>query len=174
MYKTPLLRFEAIGIMNAMDNIPPVGEQNRLQALFEKKSVQWFLLIAVFFGTVVVLFVSNDRFANDFYSYMTFPALKQKEISTRVLVTIDFGNGKKRAFEGSVASPLAAGQALRLASKAGGMALKITLAGDVTEIEKVRNQSDKRWHWYLNGRAESRSILDAAVRGGDKVLVKYE
>ncbi|MFY9462275.1 MAG: hypothetical protein WAP51_03690 [Candidatus Sungiibacteriota bacterium] len=157
-----------------MDNIPPAGEHNRLQTLFEKKSVQWLLLMAVFFGTVAVLFVSNDRFSNDFYSYMTFPALKQKEISTRVLVTIDFGNGKKRAFEGSVASPLTAGQALRFAGEAGGMALKITLAGDVTEIEKVRNQGDKRWQWYLNGRVENRSILDATVHGGDKVLVKYE
>ena len=174
MYKTPLLRFEATGIMYLMDNIPPAGGENRLQALLEKKSVQWLLLMAVFFGTVAVLFISNDRFSNDFYSYLTFPASKEKEISNLVKVTVDFGNGKKRAFEGSVASPLTAGQALRFASEAGGMALKITLAGDVTEIEKMRNQGEKRWHWYLNGRAESRSILDATVRGGDKVLLKYE
>src|SRR3989344_2363692 len=133
----PFLRFNAMGIMVLMDNIPPAGGENRFRALFKKKSIQWLLLMIVFFGTVAALFVSNDRFSKDFYSYMIFPDLKKEEINTLVRVTIDFGNSKKRAFEGSVTSPLIAGQALRFAGEAGGMALKITLAGDVAEIDKV-------------------------------------
>lgn len=160
--------------MGLMNNIPPEGEQNRFQTLFAKKSIQWLLLLAVFFGTVAMLFVSNDRFSNDFYSYLTFPAAKQKNINTPVKVMIDFGNGKKRAFEGSIDSPITAGQALRGAAEAGGMPLKITLAGDVTEIGQLRNQADKRWKWYLNGNLQTRSILDVIVHGGNKVLLRYE
>lgn len=160
--------------MDVMDNITPTGEPNRLQTLFAKKSIQWFLLMAVFFGTVAVLFVSNDRFSNDFYSYLTFPASKQKNINTLVKVTIDFGNGKKRAFEGSIDSPITAGQALRGAAEAGGLPLKITLAGDITEIGQLRNQGDKRWRWYLNGNSQTQSILDAIVHGGNTVLLRYE
>lgn len=145
-----------------------------MQSFFEKKSVQWLLLLAVFFGTVAVIFVSNDNFANDFHSYLTLPPPTQKAVNSSLRVTIDFGNGKKRAFEGSVDSSITAGQALRLAAEAGGLPLTITLAGDITQIQNVRSQSEKQWRWYLNGQAEHRAILDVAVRGGDKILIKYE
>lgn len=141
---------------------------------FQKPAVKWFILLAAFFGTVAVIFVLNDDFSNDFRSYSEVIPLKPRERSAVLRVTIDFGNGKKRAFEAEVASPLSAAEALRGAQKVGKFTLKIALNGEITEIDRVKAVGQKRWHWYLNGNPEKRPILDVTVRGGDKVLVKYQ
>ncbi|MDO8500171.1 MAG: hypothetical protein Q7S66_05995 [bacterium] len=155
-----------------MDNISSDGGHNPFQVFFSKTSTRWLIVFLAFFGAVVAIFLLNDSFSNDFKAYWTFPSEKAK--STVVRVTIDFGGGKKRAFEGSVTVALPAGEALRAAADTANIALKTTLVGDVVGVGEVGNQAGKRWHWYLNGNAENRSIFDVPVYGGDKILVRYE
>ena len=145
-----------------------------MAGFFQKGAVKWFILLAVFFGTVAVIFVLNDDFSNDFQVYSEVQPLKPRERNAALRVTIDFGNGKKRAFEAEVASPLSAAEALRATQEVGKFTLKIGLNGEITEIDRVKAAGQKRWHWYLNGNPEERPILDVMVRGGDKVLVRYQ
>ena len=141
---------------------------------WQKNAVKWVILLAVFFGTVAVIFVLNDDFYNDYRSYLDIVPLKPRERSAMVRVTIDFGNGKKRAFEGEATSAMSAAEALRASQEAGKFSLKITLSGEITEIDRVRAASGKKWQWYLNSNLQEKPVLDVEVRGGDKVLIKYE
>lgn len=139
----------------------------------QKSSFRWAILFAAFLGTVSFIFILNDSFNNDFFSYsQTIPTVF-KEKNPFVRVTVDFGDGRRRAFEGKVLSPITAFEALQASQTAGGFSLNITLAGDIADIDGVR-PGEKRWRWYLNGFAEERPILDVPVFGGDKILVKYE
>lgn len=152
-----------------------VEQKTRIQEFFEKKEVGWVLILAVFFGTVFIIFVSNDFFYSDFNSYFTLqPTRSRENIALPVRVVMDFGNGKKRAFEAATALPLGAAEALRGAQEAGNFSLNIALSGEITEIDKVRSGRAKRWQWYINGVRQERPILDGVIRGGDTLLVKYE
>ncbi|MBI2639789.1 MAG: hypothetical protein HYW90_02765 [Candidatus Sungbacteria bacterium] len=139
----------------------------------QKSSFRWAILFAVFLGAVAFIFILNESFNNDFLSYsQTIPAVF-KEKNSFVRVTVDFGDGKRRAFEGKILAPITAFEALQASQAAGGFSLKVTLTGDIADIDGVR-PGEKQWKWYLNGFQEERLILDVPVSGGDKVLVKYE
>lgn len=150
------------------------SKRNRIQLLLERPPIQWTILLVVFFGTAGAIFVLNDNFYNEFRLYSDITPIKSIEHPRVVRVTIDFGNGKKRAFEGEVVTAMSAAEALREAQKIGSFSLKIMLNGDIAELGGFISGPTKRWRWYLNNSAESRPILDVTIGGGDKILLKYE
>lgn len=132
------------------------------------------VILAVFFAAVGVIFFSNERFSRDMASYLFFPHGLTDRGSRVVRLTLDFGGGRRRAFEGALSSPITAGEALRFSREAGDFSASFALAGEVLEIDGVSSGEEKRWRWYLNGHPEVRPMLDVLVRGGDKILMKYE
>jgi len=142
-------------------------------AFLKKSSAKWLILFLVFTGAIAFIFILNNSFYNDFLFYFKTDPVSYKEKSSLVRITVDFSDGRKRAFEGKVLSAITAFEALRAAQAVGGFSLNVTLAGDISDIEGVRADG-KRWRWYLNGAPEGRPILDVPVSGGDKILVKYE
>lgn len=145
-----------------------------MNRFLETAAVRWVALFSVFLAAVAAIFVWNASFYNEFLAYFKATPAVSLGKNTAARVTIDFGNGKKRAFEGDVMSPISAAEALRAASTAGRFSLNMALSGEISDINGVRELREKGWRWYLNGEPQLRPMPDVLIRGGDKILLKYE
>lgn len=139
-----------------------------------RRAICWGTTIAAFLFAAGIIFFSNERFSRDMSFYVAVSPSSVGRVEKAVRLTIDFGDGKRRAFEGVATRPITAEEALRFSGNAGGFSSSITLAGEVVEIGGISPVVSKKWRWYLNGEPEERPMLDVLVRGGDRILVKYE
>lgn len=133
----------------------------------------WILCIAAFFAAVAVIFFQNELFYRDFLSYMPrapSPALSERHT---VRLTIDFGNGTKRAFVGQ-GSGLTITAALRLAAASGSFAVETSPNGVITTIAAVRNDTRHQWQTYQNSTLLSDLPGRIELRPGDRILFRYE
>lgn len=143
------------------------------QAFLERRSFQWFLLALFSVAAVVVIFISNDDFKRDFNRYSDFSLLWREDVFRPVRVTVDYGGGKKRAFQGNITEPLSAAVAIQASAKAGKFSLHFDMRGNITDVDGVRPRGQETWFWYLNGVLQSRPVQDVVVRNGDQILLAY-
>lgn len=105
------------------------------------------LLLAVLVGGLVFLYSGEEK----------------QNIIGKAELTIDFGDGNKRAFEGEIVENETLIDALNQASKAGNFS-----------SEEIILNKDKSWHWYLNDEKMDNLTDRVVLKSNDKILVKYE
>ena len=88
---------------------------------------------------------------------------ERQNIIGKAELTIDFGDGNKRAFEGEIVENETPVDALNQASKAGNFS-----------SEEIILNKDKSWHWYLNDKKMGNLTDRVILKSNDKILVKYE
>lgn len=142
--------------------------------LHEHRSAYWVVAAAGFLGAVVLIFTQNERFYRDFLNYSrVLPSPPAGEFHT-ARITIDFGNGTRRAFEGPLEEGMTILSALRSAEEAGQFTVRTDTVGNITAIAGVRNAGGKRWRSYQNGTALADLPGHTSIRAGDRILLAYE
>lgn len=96
------------------------------------------------------------------------------KIIGQAALTIDFGNGEKRVFEGDIVENETLANALVQASKAGDFSYKLDQKNNLAAVERFTNDGKKSWHWYLNGKKIDKSLNETIIEDGDNILIKYE
>ncbi|MDO8743195.1 MAG: hypothetical protein Q7J30_01375 [Candidatus Azambacteria bacterium] len=90
------------------------------------------------------------------------------------VLTIDFGDGSKRSFEGEIVAGETSLDALAQASKAGNFSYKMNGNNELIAIENVAQKKNKRWRWYLDDKKIDRPLNEIVLKSGDKMLTRYE
>ncbi|MDO8443463.1 MAG: hypothetical protein Q7S78_00510 [Candidatus Azambacteria bacterium] len=99
---------------------------------------------------------------------------EKQNIVSKAELTIDFGDGNKRAFEGGIVANETLVDALNQASRVGNFSYKIDDKNNLSAINNFTSGKDKTWRWYLNDKKID-SLTDGIVlKSNDKILVKYE
>ncbi len=144
------------------------------QVLRQHHNGYWVIAVGGFFGAVALIFFQNEAFYRDFTEYLSVsppPSIRQFR---SVKVTIDFGNGTKRAFEGAAGAGMTVLSALRLSGDTGQFGIKTDREGAITFIAGVPNSPAKRWRVYRNGAMAEDLPGHIGVEAGDQVTLRYE
>lgn len=138
------------------------------------RSAYWIGVGVCAVGAAALIFFENNSFYRDFLDYArTPPPLKIREFHSARL-TIDFSDGRKRAFEGAAPDGTTILTALRLASTAGRFSIGVSSRGEIMAIAGVRNTANRRWRVSLNRATVSDLPGTVEVRGGDRIVLTYE
>lgn len=148
-------------------------ETTPLMAFFEQRTAQWALLGILFFGSITLIFFWNDWFQRGFEKDSRLTVMWKEDVFRPVRVAVDYGGGKKRAFQGQVLQPLSAASAIRAAAVAGNFSVRFDLRGAIVEVDGVRAGRESVWRWYLNNVSQDRPVQDVMVGGGDILLLQY-
>lgn len=132
----------------------------------------WSITIGFTLIVVVVVFFENEAFYREFLAISARPA-PAPGFTASARLTIDFGDGTKRAFEGQ-ADNLTILSALRVSQQAGKFDVRTDRQGAVTAIAGVENSGLRRWQAYRNGRALDDMPGHVEVQAGDRVTFRYE
>ena len=111
------------------------------------------------------------------------PVVKNNNSASQVLpskiigqaeLTIDFGNNRKRIFEGDIINNETLINALIQASKAGNFSYKLDDKNNLAAIENYAGDQNKFWQWYLNDKKVNKLPSEIILKSGDKILIKYD
>ena len=130
------------------------------------------MLSAVLLLVIIGLVISRFSLKKE----STVPTAEQPkmEIIGSIVLTIDFGNGKKRSFEGNIVKGETPIDVFIQASKAGNVSYKFDEKSNLAAIGSFVNNSKKSWYWYLNGKKNSKSLNEIILKADDNILIKYE
>jgi len=135
------------------------------------------LLLLILTGGIAFWSSGIKKQSNDVSQSLTPKIIGKAEL------TIDFGNGKKRVFEGDIVERETLVGVLIQASKAGNFSYKldggdnlaIVSLWDISQGEKnFTAKAGKSWHWYLNDKKLNKSLNEIILKNGDKILIRYE
>ena len=142
--------------------------------LQQHRNGYWVIVMGGFLGAVALIFFENDSFYRDFTGYFdSSPPLAIREFRA-ARVTIDFGNGTKRAFEGESQAGMTILSALRLSGDVGQFKTATNERGAIVAIAGVGNAMGKRWRVYRNGAAVEDLPGHIGVEAGDRIMLRYE
>lgn len=122
--------------------------------------------VATFLVAHVVAFETEFRYAT------ASPVLKAADVYTKL--TIDFGDGTKRAFRGRTETGMTAMVALRAAQTTGGFKVETDDRGVVVAIGDTRADGVKGWHIYQNGALAKEVLGRVVVAPGDSLELRFE
>ena len=89
-------------------------------------------------------------------------------------ITIDFGDGTKRAFRGNTETGMTAMVALRAAQAAGGLRVETDAEGAVVRINATHTDDTHVWRLYRNGSLVPGVLGRVMIDPGDILLLRYE
>ena len=75
------------------------------------------------------------------------PQALQPKIIGQANLTIDFGNGNKRAFEGNIVENETLIDVLNQAARAGEFSYKLNGKNNLDSISQLANNNQKSWQW---------------------------
>lgn len=107
-------------------------------------------------------------------SFESRPRTQSPQIIGKAVLTIDFGNDKKRAFEGDIIENETLIIALIQASRAGNFSYKLDDKNNLAAIENYASDKNKSWRWYLNDKKIDKPLNEIIAKDGDNILIKYE
>jgi len=132
--------------------------------------------VALLFGASVAVFLFNqyELFVSDMAAYDRREpgAYATKQQYTRV--TIDFGDGTRRAFWGPVQNGMTAMLALRASQEAGQFNIETDDAGRITNIAGIRAQNGKAWRLFINDAPASDVSGNIEIQPGDQLVFRYQ
>lgn len=131
----------------------------------------WYIFGAVVCAAIVFFLWVNSEISRE-YSQL-FPQAKQAQTAGKVKILIDFGNGKKRAFGGSLAPDMTVERALDASRSVAGISYSVE-GERVVEIGGVRITADKKWHVYVNDLQKDGVPVSYLLKPGDAVTVRYQ
>ena len=124
---------------------------------------------------IAILLLALSAFAVFRFSYFkSRPELLSPQIIGKAVLTIDFGNNTKRAFEGDIVENETLISVLIQASKAGDFSYKLDEKSNLATIDSFGYKNGKSWHWYLNGKKIDKPLSEIITKDGDNILIKYE
>ena len=109
-----------------------------------------------------------------FSSFLLNPRKSLHRIIGSAYLTIDFGNGTKRVFNGEIVENENLLDVLTQTSKAGVFSYGLNEKNDLISVDTFMNNSKKSWYWYLNGEKINKKPGEANVKSNDNILIKYE
>lgn len=134
----------------------------------------WVIALAAFLAGVAVIFVQNDAFYGEFQRYFSALPEQPQGPGRTVRLTIDFGDGRKRAFVGTSADGMTVLAALRAAAEAGRFAVSTDARGRLADVAGYRAGGGRRWAAYRNDLPLQDLPGHVEVGPGDRVLLRYE
>ena len=135
----------------------------------------WFITVAVF--TAAVLFISdqNRRMEAETKELAEGMAkngiIKIRPLKTRI--TIDYGNGKKRAFEGAVIDGMNMQDVFWGVEHSAGIVFSVKNE-KIESVDGVKSRPPQKWNYYINEVKQNGNPLDKEILAGDKIMLKYE
>lgn len=96
------------------------------------------------------------------------------QIIGKAILTINFGDNTKRAFEGDIIDNETLAIVLIQASKAGNFSYKLDEKNNLMAINSFSQKNGKSWQWYLNGKKIDKPLNEIIAKDGDNILIKYE
>ncbi|MCX6813818.1 MAG: DUF4430 domain-containing protein [Candidatus Azambacteria bacterium] len=125
-----------------------------------------FALLLLILSASVIFWFSGNKQDNNI-------SQSAPKIIGQAELTVDFGNGQKRVFEGEIIDGETLLDALNQASKAGNFSYKLDEKNNLAVIEDFIRNNNKSWHWYLNDKKIDKSLNEIILKSGDKILIKY-
>ena len=147
--------------MNLVPSSPQVGRY-------------WVLLAVAALAAAGFMFSANDQFYREYERIFTMAGMPSNVKPAGVLLTIDFGNGKKRAFLGKTSDGLTVYRALATSSEVGKFLIATDQYGHVTAIAGVKAESGHAWNLYVNGSAAAEVPGNIDIKAGDTMVFRYE
>jgi len=93
----------------------------------------------------------------------------------RVILVLDYGNGKIRRFQGSAEHNMRAWDLLQQAVVSSSVSIETRNSFVPKSIDGLPNGKDgKQWHLYVNGVRQEGSPFEIFVQGGDEVSFRFE
>ncbi|OHA07209.1 MAG: hypothetical protein A2934_03405 [Candidatus Sungbacteria bacterium RIFCSPLOWO2_01_FULL_47_10] len=137
----------------------------------------WLITAIVFVGAVILIFFRNEEFIRE--SNMLTTELMQNAVKKplpKTRLTVDYGNGKKRAFEGSAAPGFNLQDVFRGIESSVGVEFRVENGGNLFAVDGIPERAEKRWILSVNGKnpAEDPMFLSTEIHPGDKIVVHYE
>ncbi len=125
------------------------------------------LLLLILAGSIAVWFPSAKKQSDGI-------AQLEPKIIGRAELTIKFGDGKERNFEGEIVENETFVDVLKQAAKAGNFSYKLDEDNNLAAIESFAAEENKFWQWYFNGEIMNKPLNEIILKDGDKILIKYE
>jgi hypothetical protein len=134
----------------------------------------WGVTLVIFFAVVGLIIKANNNLARDyFFSIERLLASTPPSTHSSVRVTIDFGNGTVRAFEGRVEEVMTALAVLRASAKAGDLAVETSNRGELLLIGEVENDGAHAWTFAVNGKNQGTIPGIVDVSPGDQLQFAF-
>lgn len=92
----------------------------------------------------------------------------------KATLIIDFGGGKKRAFEGEIVENETIVDILNQASKAGNFSYKLDEKSRLVAVESFLKDDEKFWQGYVNNQKIDKPLNEIIIKNGDDILIKYD
>lgn len=102
------------------------------------------------------------------------PLSQSPKIIGEASLTVDFGNGEKRSFEGEIVENETLIDVLSQSAKAGNFSYKFDEKINLSVIDNFWSNENKSWRWYINNEKINEPINEISLKSGDKILIKYE
>lgn len=102
------------------------------------------------------------------------PQVLLPKIIGKANLTVDFGDGSKRTFEGDIIGNEILSDVLSQAAQAGNFSYKLDEKNNLVSIGKSINNGKRSWHWYINGKKINEQSNKTIVKTDDKILIRYE
>ncbi len=155
-------------LLNLITTFMP-GRKKKKHYFFEDCNDAWLILIGAFLIVIGLISFAQKNLADELSLAETTAIPKDP----RAWIEIDFGNGKKREFEGdAVASPQTLFQSLSTISKDAKLSFTFR-KNAIYEINGQRTSTGK-WVIYKNGILTDLPLQELMVNRGDHYLIKYE
>ncbi|MBI2121780.1 MAG: hypothetical protein HYT98_01525 [Candidatus Sungbacteria bacterium] len=134
----------------------------------------WFIIgIAALAAAFLILWAEN-RYERELDRDLEILLQSRSDAGNKyALVEVDFGNGKKRYFQGDVNGyQYTLSEALNSAANNGKFSLTLR-NGDIAELAGIYDRGGS-WKIYLNGREQNAPADALVVEAGDRYVLKYE
>lgn len=140
----------------------------------EHHHAYWVITGGGFLAVVALIFFQNEKFYRDFLEYVKTPPPPSIAGFHTARLTIDFGNGSRRAFEGESRAGMTILSALRLAGEAGRFSIVTDARGQIVAVAGVKSGARNQWRAYRNGAAVADLPGHTEIRAGDRIVLRYE
>jgi hypothetical protein len=137
----------------------------------------WVILGAVLITLAVFMLFSGSPSRLDFLKYAYTPSSggqPAQQSNNGAQISIDFGNGKIRAFKGGVETGMTIISALRIAGEVGRFDAVTDDRGQVVDIDGFKNDGTKHWGVYVNSQPISDLPGHIELKAGDRITLRYE
>lgn len=121
---------------------------------------------------LAAIFFLNEKFANDYLNIQPRTNSVSKDQSVTVRISFYLGD-KERMFEGKARENLTLKDALLEIAGISGISVKIA-GSDLVGIERYAKNKNKAWAAYVNGESLPAPLLVYQIRGGDRIVLRYE
>jgi|SRR3989344_3131480 len=136
--------------------------------LIKKSDILTFLLIFILTtGSIGILLLS-------YFNQHIVSNNQILGIIGKAFLTIDFGNGQKRFFEGDIVDDETFVDIFNKASIAGKFSYVFDGKNSIVSVNGTNNGNEKSWHLYINDKNIDELLSKIIIKNYDKVFVKYE